>query len=49
MNEMEWHKMDYLLFSAMHMRKRHPICTSSHQNVPHEKQQELHKGSEPWN
>ena len=22
-NEMEWHKMDYLIFSAMCMRKRH--------------------------
>ena len=22
MNEMEWHKMDYLIFSAVHMRKR---------------------------
>ena len=21
MNEMEWHKMDHLIFSAMHMRK----------------------------
>ena len=49
MNEMEWHKMDYLIFSAMRMRKRHLFCTSSHHNVPYEKQQELNKGSEPWN
>ena len=35
MNEMEWHKMDYLIFLAMRMRKRHLFCTSSHQNVPH--------------
>ena len=49
MNEMEWHKMDYSIFSAMRMRKRHLFCTSSHHNVPYEKQQELNKGSEPWN
>ena len=49
MNEMEWHKMDYLIFSAMRMRKRHLFCTSSHHNVPHAKQQELNKGSDPWN
>ena len=50
MNEMEWHKMDYyLIFSAMRMRKRHLFCTSSHHNVPYEKQQELNEGSEPWN
>ena len=48
MNEMERHKMDYLIFSAMCMRKRHLFCTSSHHNVPYEKQQELNKGSEPW-
>ena len=35
MNEMEWHKMDYLIFSAMRMRKRHLFCTSSHHNVPY--------------
>ena len=39
MNEMEWHKMDYFIFLAMHMRKRHLFCTSSHQNLPYEKQQ----------
>ena len=39
MNEMEWHKMDYLKFSAMQMRKRHLFCTSSHHNAPYEKQQ----------
>ena len=49
MNEMEWHKMDYLIFSAMRMRKRHLFCTSSHHNVPCEKQQEFNKGSKPWN
>ena len=47
MNEMELHKMDYLIFSTMHMRKRHLFCTSSHHNAPYEKQQELDKGSEP--
>ena len=31
------------------MRKRHLFCTSSQHNVPYEKQQELNKGSEPWN
>ena len=25
--------MDYLIFSAMRMRKRHLFCTSSHHNV----------------
>ena len=25
------------------------FCTSSHHNVPYEKQQELNRGSEPWN
>ena len=49
MNEMEWHKMGYLIFSAMRMRKRHLFCTSSHHTVPYEKQQEVNKGSEPWN
>ena len=49
MNEMEWHKMDYLIFSAMRMRKRHLFYTSSHLNVPSEKQQELNKGPELWN
>ena len=49
MNEMEWHKMDYLIFSAMSMPKRHLFCTSSQHNVPYEKKQELNKGSEPWN
>ena len=44
LNEMEWHKMDYLIFSAMRMRKRHLLCTSSHHNVPYEKQQEFNKG-----
>ena len=38
-----------LIFSAMRMRKRHLFCTSSHHNVPYGKQQELPKGSEPWN
>ena len=38
--------MDYFIFSAMRMRKRNLFCTSSH-SVPHEKQQELNKGSEP--
>ena len=49
MNEMEWHKMDYLIFSEMRMRKRHLFCTSSHHNVSYEKQQEVNRGSEPWN
>ena len=49
MNEMEWHKMDSLIFSAMRKRKRHVFCTSSHHNVPYKKQQGLIKGSEPWN
>ena len=44
MNEMQWHKMDYLIFSAMRMRKHHLVCTSGHHNVPYEKQQELNKG-----
>ena len=44
---MKWNdKMDYLIFSAMRTRKRHLFCTSTHHNVPYEKQQEL-KGSEP--
>ena len=33
--------MDHLIFSVMRMRKRHLFCTSSHHNVPYEKQQEL--------
>ena len=33
MNEMEWHKMDYLIFSAMRMHKCQLFCTSSHHNV----------------
>ena len=49
MNEMEWHKMDYLIYSEMRMRKRYLFCTSSHHNVPYEEQQEFNKGSEPWN
>ena len=40
---MEWHKMDYLIFSAMRMPKRHLFCTSSHNNGPYEKQQEINK------
>ena len=47
MNEMEWHKIDYLLFSAIRMCKRHLFCTNNHHNVPYEKQQELNKGAEP--
>ena len=42
-------QMDYLIISAMRMRKRPPFCTSSHDNVPYEKQQEFNKESEPWN
>ena len=49
MNEMEWHKMDSLIFLAMSIRKRHLFCTSSPHNVSYENQQELNKGSEPWN
>ena len=49
MNEMKWHKKEYLIFSAKGMRKRHLFCTSSHYNVPYAKQQELNKESEPWN
>ena len=48
-NEMDRHEMDYLIFSVMRMRQRHLFCTSSHHNVPYEKQQELNKGSEPRN
>ena len=47
MNEMERHKMDYSIFSAMRTRKRRLFCTSSHHGVPYERQQELIKGSEP--
>ena len=32
MDGMEWHKIEYLILSAMRMRKRHLICTSSHYN-----------------
>ena len=49
MNEMEWYKMDYLIFSAMRKRKHHVFRTRSHHNVLYEKQQGLNKGSEPWN
>ena len=51
----EWHKdmndtkWTIWYFSAMCMRKRHLFCTSSHHNAPYGKQQELNKGSEPWN
>ena len=48
MNEMEWHKMDFMIFSEMRMRKCHLFCTSGHHNVRYEKQA-LKKGSEPWN
>ena len=48
MNEMDWQKMDYLIFSAMRIRKHHRFCTSSQHNVPYEKRQELIKGSEPY-
>ena len=37
MNEMEWHKIDYLIFSEVRMCKRHLFCISSHHNVPYEK------------
>ena len=43
-NEVKWYKMDYLIFSAMRMRKSHLFWTSSHHNVPYAKQQELNKG-----
>ena len=39
--------MDYLIFSAMRMRKRHLFYTSSHHNELYEKQPELNKGAEP--
>ena len=42
-------EMDYLILSAMRMRKRHLFRASSHLNVLYEKQQELNKGSEHWN
>ena len=29
--------MDYLIISEMRMHKRHLVCTSSHHNVPYEK------------
>ena len=40
MYEIEWYIMDYFIFSAMRMRKRHLFCTSSQHNVPYEKQQQ---------
>ena len=46
MNEMQLHKMDYLIFSAIRMRKRHLFCASGHHNVLYEKQQELNNGPE---
>ena len=49
MNQLERHKMDYLIFSAMRMRKRHLFCISSHHNALSEKQPGLNNGSEPWN
>ena len=36
--------MDYSIFLATLMCKRHLFCTSCHHNVPYEKQQELNKG-----
>jgi len=39
MNEIEWYKMDYLMFSPMRMRKHHLFCTSSHLNLLYEKQE----------
>ena len=48
MNQMEWHKLDYLIFSAMRMRKHSLFCTSSHQNEPYEKQQEVNKELNTW-
>ena len=44
MNEVEWHKMDYLIFSAMCMRKRHLFCTSSHHHVPFENSKSSTRG-----
>ena len=41
--------MDYLIFSAMHMRKSIYVAPVVNPNVPYKKQQELNKGSEPWN
>ena len=49
MKEMERHKMNYLMFSEMRMRKIHLFWASSRHNVPYEKQEELNKGSQPWN
>ena len=45
---MKWNdtKWTILIFATMRMRKRHLFCTSSHHNVPYEKQQKLNKGSE---
>ena len=48
-HEMEWYKMDYLIFSAMCIRKRHLFCTSSHHNVSYEKRQDVDDGCELWN
>ena len=42
-------KMDFLIFSEMHVRKRLLFCPISPHNVPYEKQQELNKWSEPGN
>ena len=36
--------MDYLILSAMRMRKRHLSCTSSHHNVPYEKTKRAQQG-----
>ena len=33
MNEMESHKIGYLIVLVMRMRKRHLFCTSNHHNV----------------
>ena len=40
-------KMDFLIFSEMHVRKRPLFCPISPHNVPYEKQQELNKWSKP--
>ena len=36
--------MDYLIFSAMRLRKPDLFCTICHHNVPYKKQQELNNG-----
>ena len=36
--------MDYLIFSAMRIRKRHLFCASSHHNVPYENNKSSTKG-----